>query len=47
VGAAASRRDRREETERVRAGHGTLRATWSQGEREPRSVALMVRAALG
>jgi hypothetical protein len=39
-------RDRRKEAELVRAGHRVLRATWVQIEREPREVALMVRAAL-
>ena len=40
-------RDRRREADLVRAGYRVLRATWRQVEREPRDVALMVRAALG
>jgi hypothetical protein len=39
-------RDRRTEAELVRAGYRVLRATWWQVQREPRSVALMIRAAL-
>ncbi len=39
-------RDRRKEANLVRAGYRVLRATWLQVEREPRSVALMVAAAL-
>ncbi len=39
-------RDRRKEVVLVRAGYRVLRATWLQVEREPRSVALMVAAAL-
>lgn len=43
---AAIERDRRKETELVRAGNRVLRCTWLQVEREPRPVALMVLAAL-
>jgi very-short-patch-repair endonuclease len=39
-------RDRRKEADLVRAGYRVLRATWDQLEQEPRSVALMVKAAL-
>ncbi|MEY2513129.1 MAG: hypothetical protein QOJ89_487 [bacterium] len=39
-------RDRRKEAALVCAGYRVLRATWLQVEREPRSVALMVAAAL-
>jgi len=39
-------RDRRKEADLVRAGHQVLRATWWQVERDPRSVALMILAAL-
>ena len=39
-------RDRRKEAHLVRTGYRVLRATWLQVEREPDSVALMVRAAL-
>jgi hypothetical protein len=39
-------RDRRKEADLVRAGYRVLRATWLQLERDPRSVALMLRAAL-
>ena len=39
-------RDRRKESDLVRAGYRVLRATWLQIERDPRSVALMLRAAM-
>lgn len=39
-------RDRRRDADLTRAGHRVLRATWTQVEHEPRSVALMVCAAL-
>jgi hypothetical protein len=39
-------RDRRKEADLVRAGYRVLRATWDQLEQDPRSVALMVNAAL-
>jgi len=39
-------RDRRKEADLVRAGYRVLRATWLQFERDPSSVALMLRAAL-
>jgi hypothetical protein len=39
-------RDRRKEADLVRAGYRVLRATWLQLERDPQSVALMLRAAL-
>ena len=38
--------DRRKEADLVRAGYRVLRATWLQLERDPDSVALMLRAAL-
>jgi hypothetical protein len=39
-------RDRRKESDLVRAGYRVLRATWRQVEREPRELAHMIRAAL-
>ena len=39
-------RDRRKESLLVRAGYRVLRATWWQVQRDPRDVALMLRAAL-
>ncbi len=43
---AAIERDRRREADLVRAGNRVLRCTWLQVQREPRTVALMVLAAL-
>lgn len=43
---AAIERDRRKESDLVRAGYCVLRCTWWQVEREPRTVGLMVHAAL-
>ena len=42
----AIERDRRRESELVVSGHRVLRATWTQVEREPHTVAQMVTAAL-
>ena len=42
----AIERDRRREAELVMAGHRALRTTWTQVEREPRTMARMVAAAL-
>jgi very-short-patch-repair endonuclease len=43
---AAIERDRRKEADLVRAGYRVLRCTWLQVQREPRTVAQMVVAAL-
>ena len=43
---AAIERDRRKEADLVMAGNRVLRCTWLQVEGEPRTVALMVLAAL-
>lgn len=40
-------RDRRKEAELVRAGYRIVRMTWRQIEREPPTVAMTLRAALG
>lgn len=42
----AIERDRRKEADLVRAGHRVLRVTWSQIERSPHDVALMLESAL-